>query len=105
LDSSSNGRKLKKAFMIGWRDGIIATYGNSAIPEATFAGALGLTLGGENTYQGKIIKKPLLGEQERSFDNSTIMESIRLMQDTAWLALGLCIIINLILFNWEIIIG
>jgi adenosylcobinamide-phosphate synthase len=89
-------QRTKKAFKIGWRDGIIASYGNSAIPIAAFAGALGLRLGGRNTYKGIIVKKPFLGEPGRSFDNGAIMESIRLMQDTEWMALMLCIMIHLI---------
>ncbi len=89
---------MSKAFQTGWKDGVAAKYGNSAIPEATFAGALGIQLGGENKYQECIIKKPRLGLPHKKLHSKIILESLRLMLISAWGMLVFCLTAHKITF-------
>jgi adenosylcobinamide-phosphate synthase len=82
--------RMKQAFFIGWKDGVKSGE-NSAIPEAVFAGALGVRLGGDNTYGGRLVRKPFLGRPERPLEYRVILESIRLMLITSWLTLAVCL--------------
>jgi len=85
--------RMKQAFFIGWKDGIKLGE-NSSIPEATFAGALDVRLGGHNSYGGKVVEKPFLGTFNRPLDNILILESIKLMLSVSWLTLLFCLIMN-----------
>lgn len=82
-------KNAKAALTVGWNDGVMSGE-NSAIPEAAFAGALEVRLGGENRYEGRIVKKPFLGIPVRALDEKIISESVRLMLMTAWIAVLLC---------------
>jgi adenosylcobinamide-phosphate synthase len=91
--------RMKQAFLIGWTDGIKSGE-NSSIPEATFAGALDIRLGGRNTYYGgKIVEKPFLGAFNRPLDNILILESVKLMLAASWLTLLACLTMNFGLRN------
>ncbi len=61
------------------RDGRKSPSPNAGIPEAGFAGALGIQLGGVNYYQGKRIFKPILGIEVKQRDEEHIIEAIHLM--------------------------
>ncbi len=82
----TNGR-VRESLFTGWQDGVGAPYGNSAVPEATFAGALGLQLGGPSTYQGRLVEKPLLGIAKKDFDREDLKQSIHLMMAASWVSL------------------
>ncbi len=82
--------KFKEAWHAGWKYGLQAAHGISAIPEATFAGAMGLQLGGRNSYQGRVEDRPLLGEGSRDFNPHHIHMSVNLMMATSWTTLFLC---------------
>ena len=73
-----NGR-IDEAAFVGWQDGMSAPNGNSAIPEAAFAGTLGLRLGGPSTYEGRLVERPFLGIRQKEFDREDLMKSIHLM--------------------------
>lgn len=81
-----NGR-MREALFTGWQDGMTAPYGNSAIPEATFAGALGVRLGGPSAYQGRLMEKPFLGFPQKDFDRGDLRKSLDLMRVTSWVSL------------------
>lgn len=83
-------KNAKAALTVGWSDGVVSGE-NSAIPEAAFAGALEVRLGGENRYEGRIVKKPFLGTPVCALDVQLIPESIRLMLVTAWITVVICI--------------
>jgi len=51
------------ALRIWWRDGEKHKSPNAGQPESAMAGALGVRLGGENTYAGERISAPLLGAE------------------------------------------
>ena len=86
--------RIRQAFLSGWKEGIKSGE-NSAIPEATFAGALGVQLGGCSMYYGgKLVEKPFLGKPGRPLHDSLIAESIKLMLAASWVTLGICLIIH-----------
>ncbi len=61
---------------------------NSGYPESAFAGALGVTLGGERSYGGVVYQAPLLGVKPGECTPLVIRQSIALMWMTAVLFLG-----------------
>jgi adenosylcobinamide-phosphate synthase len=60
---------------------------NSGLAEALAAGALGITLGGENSYGGRISKRPLLFAEGRSACARDIPQAAALMRLSAVLFL------------------
>ncbi len=66
------GCGFKNSLKIALRDGCKHESPNSGIPEAAIAGALGVQLGGPSTYQGGIVEKPFIGDNQ----NQLTMESV-----------------------------
>ena len=71
---------------------------NAGIPEAAFAGALGIRLGGPNFYEGHLVEKPYIGQAIRSIAIEDINAATSLMMVSAtvwllvcWVFLVLCI--------------
>ncbi|MDR2756352.1 MAG: adenosylcobinamide-phosphate synthase CbiB [Planctomycetaceae bacterium] len=86
---------LKQAFRIYWRDRYQHKSPNSAQTEAVCAGALGLSLGGDNYYNGKIVSKPAIGDDKVPPSPSHIIIVNRLMYLATILAVVLIILIEL----------
>lgn len=86
------GLSGKGAWRIMRRDGRNHSSPNSGIPEAAAAGALGVRLGGSNTYFGKPVEKPTIGDPLRTLDAASWRGAVRLMYGAevllvaAWLA-------------------
>ncbi len=76
-------RSLRTAFI----DGHKSESPNAGFPEAAFAGALGLQLGGSNTYDGKRTERPLIGRPLRPRSKEDIKQAIHLMYASSLLAL------------------
>lgn len=55
-------RRGKIAFKTALKDGEEHKSPNSGYPEASFAGALGVKLGGPNYYHGTLVQKPYIGK-------------------------------------------
>lgn len=68
-----------KSFCMALRDGRKHLSPNSGIPEAAFAGALEIQLGGANYYQGELVEKPYIGEPIRSIKRTDIKKAVELM--------------------------
>ncbi len=83
----------KAAFRIWKRDRKNHTSPNSAQSEAAVAGALGLCLGGDNYYFGKLVHKPTIGDETRLAEPEDIRRSNHLLYLTA--ALSLLIFVGL----------
>ena len=64
---------------------------NSAQTESVCAGALGIRLGGDSTYFGKLVHKPTIGDGRRKIDADDIALSNHLMYATTILCLLLCL--------------
>jgi adenosylcobinamide-phosphate synthase len=62
---------------------------NAGWSECAFAAALGVQLGGKNTYRGVVKTKPLLGEPHRDITPAIVLETVRLMQQCFLIFLGL----------------
>ncbi len=60
---------------------------NSGYPEAAFAGALGVQLGGENSYQGRRVRKALLGDAVHPLSLGIAQKAVKLMFVTSFAAL------------------
>lgn len=79
----------KHAFRIGWRDRYQHKSPNCGWSEATVAGALGVRLGGPNTYFGELVEKPWIGDERREINQQDIRLTIRLMFIASAIALVL----------------
>ena len=86
----------RQALRIGWRDRYQHKSPNCAWSEATVAGALGIQLGGPNTYFGQLIDKPWMGDFVRNIEAEDIRLTIRLMYLASLLALVVFTVICLI---------
>lgn len=63
---------------------------NAGQPEAAMAGALGVCLGGTNTYEGEVIESPRMGSAFRSPDTADARRALRLTAVAGALAAGFC---------------
>lgn len=70
---------------------------NAGWPEAAFAGALGLKLGGPRAYQGELVDLPAFGTGKANLGSSDIMLSLLLYRRTLDVLLGLSAFIALIM--------
>ena len=77
----------RQALRIGWRDRYQHSSPNCAWSEATVAGALGIRLGGPNTYFGERVEKPWMGDEQRGVAINDITRTIQLMMLASLLAL------------------
>ncbi|MEU9367414.1 cobalamin biosynthesis protein [Streptomyces avermitilis] len=61
---------------------------NAGPVEASFAGALGVRLGGTLSYGGRVEHRPVLNGGGRAVDSKDIERAVRLSRRVGWLALG-----------------
>lgn len=85
------GLRARGSWRIAWRDGRRSPSPNAGIPEAATAGALGIQLGGVNTYHGEVQERPRLGDALRPLEAADIGRAVELMYATTGVAL-LCLI-------------
>ncbi len=78
------------AFQSPWRvmlrDGRNHPSPNSGYPEAAMAGALGVRLGGQSAYGGRLSRKPFIGNGPPVLDKKDVEKSVRLMYCACLLA-------------------
>lgn len=88
---------------IAFRDGHKHPSPNSGIPEAAFAGALKIQLGGSCSYNGIESHKPLLGDSEEQLSIKKIKKTIQIVYIGSCLAIftgvSALIVINIFLRN------
>ena len=75
------------SWRIMFRDGRNHQSPNSGYPEAAMAGALGIRLGGQNSYFGTPSLKPFIGDATHVLDKKYIEKSVRLMYCASLFAL------------------
>lgn len=92
----------KHAWKIYKRDRRNHASPNSAHTEAVCAGALGIRLAGDNSYFGKIIRKPYIGDALRTVEFKDIVRVNHLLYITAGLCEGICLLCMGILQIWFI---
>lgn len=78
------------------RDGRKHSSPNSGISEAAMAGALGIKLGGDCFYQGRLCKKPFIGEAKKEISAQLINEAltISLLVSFVMLIIGIILLEN-----------
>jgi adenosylcobinamide-phosphate synthase len=81
-----------KVWQICCRDAPQDPSPNSGWSECAFAAALGVQLGGVNTYRGVVKHKPLLGDAIAPIKPETIKQALRLMQISTLLLLTIAAI-------------
>lgn len=91
-------KNWRSSFKIALRDRKKSPSINSGIPEAAFAGALGIKLGGNNYYNGIISIKPEIGNSIKPLCKKDIILAIRLTYISSFLFLFFCILIFLPIF-------
>ncbi len=76
---------------------------NSAQTESACAGALGVRLGGDASYFGKIVQKPYIGDALRKVEYEDIKRADHLLYVTAWLCeiLSLLLLAAVSFWLWE----
>lgn len=83
------GLNGKRAWTTMWQEGQNHLSPNAGIPEAVVAGALGVELGGPQSYQGRVLEKPTIGGACREIEPEDIIKSHKILFMTALLALVL----------------
>ncbi|MEV7064225.1 cobalamin biosynthesis protein [Streptomyces collinus] len=63
---------------------------NAGPVEASFAGALGVQLGGTLSYGGRVEHRPVLNTRGRAVGTRDVERAVRLSKRVTWLALGVC---------------
>jgi adenosylcobinamide-phosphate synthase len=79
------------AWRILWRDGHKHPSPNAGRPEAAMAGALGVRLGGLNTYGGRPAPKPYLGAEFEPPTPAAVRSATRLATTASLLGLALAL--------------
>ncbi len=87
---SGSARDVVATLTAARRYGPLTKSPNAGWAEASFAGALGLSLGGANSYGGVLRKGPILGDG-RPPEPSDIRRAVRLMHRTCLLVAGLAL--------------
>ncbi|MFJ2772952.1 cobalamin biosynthesis protein [Streptomyces sp. NPDC087300] len=64
---------------------------NAGPVEASFAGALGVRLGGTLSYAGRVEHRPVLNTEGRAVRVGDIERAVRLSRRVSWLALGVAV--------------
>ena len=82
------GERWQGAWSTALRDGRRHTSPNAGLPEAAFAGAIGVRLGGPNVYHGRRVEKPWIGGALPDADETAVPRAVRLMTVAAALGFG-----------------
>ncbi len=82
------------AWRVMRRDAIKHPSPNAGIAEAMMAGALSVQLGGTNYYGGKASHRPTLGDPYRFLNVEDIPATIKVVNLTAWLAVGMMAVVG-----------
>ena len=90
------GGTLKETYRIYQRDHANHASPNSGHPEAAFAGALNIELGGPSSYGGVILNKPYLNQGAPKAKATDIMKGVKLMELSVKVFLVLLFMITLI---------
>ena len=81
----------KRSLLILLRDRFAHASPNSGHSEAAVAGALGVQLGGPNSYFGTVVEKPAIGDATRPLEAQDILRANRLMLLSYALTLLVCL--------------
>ncbi|MEV0441142.1 cobalamin biosynthesis protein [Streptomyces spectabilis] len=82
------GGAPRQALRAWRRDARLHPSPNAGVAEASFAGALGVRLGGTLSYGGRVEERPVLNGEGRDVTVHDIERAVRLSRRVGWLALG-----------------
>lgn len=99
IGSSLGKYNIKRAVKITRRDRKNHKSPNAGYPESSVAGLLGIKLGGDNFYNGILIKKPTMGDEVEQLQLAHIDASVNIMYRTEILFLIIYILIVVIVKN------
>ena len=91
------GRDSRGAWRILKRDRLQHASPNGGHPEAAVAGALGIRLGGNSHYFGKVVEKPTMGDATRPLEPVDIRDANRLMYGATLLGCALLLVGRMLL--------
>lgn len=83
------GANFQKSFYIIVRNGRKHPSPNSGIPEAGFAGALDVQLGGPSTYNGEPCDKPFIGDAQDPLTTEKLRVAIKILYAASIMAVAL----------------
>lgn len=94
LMSFENGKNTLKT---GFSKGRLHESPNAGFPEAAFAGALSIKLGGPGIYHGKRVEKPFIGKEFKDPDTGKIKSACRVMRLASFFGIVLsCLILFIV---------
>ena len=93
---SSRDLSGKRAFFVFTRDRYNHKSPNSAQTESVCAGALGVRLGGDSSYFGKMVHKPYIGDDTRPIEKEDIKRAARLMFLTEYLWVAVLLVVGIL---------
>jgi adenosylcobinamide-phosphate synthase len=88
--------KGRSAFRTALKEGKNHTSPNAGYPEASFAGAIGVKLGGPNHYHGRLVPKPYIGTRFGDADKKHIKKACDLMVLSSFLLIALIFAVTLL---------
>lgn len=94
VSSFLHNKNTKNGVKVFFRDRQKHCSPNAGHPEATVAGALGITLGGASTYKGEVITKPILGDKLCEIQPHHILDVNKLMLTTSIIYLALLLLMR-----------
>ncbi len=89
-------KRAGSALKTGFKEGRYHKSPNAGFPEAAFAGALKVKLGGSNYYHGNLVKKPYIGKNFNDPGLSKIKQACELMLFSSFLATAISCVITLL---------
>ena len=89
----SGKKRGVRAFKTALFQGRLHKSPNSGYPEASFAGALGVKLGGPNRYHGTMVEKPFIGKGLKDPDQCMIARACELMVVASLVAVLIAVLI------------
>jgi adenosylcobinamide-phosphate synthase len=87
------------AYLVFRQDRLSHTSPNAGHPEAAFAGALGVQLGGESSYFGEKVEKQVIGDTRREIEGKDILRGNNLMLLGSALFLIVLLVLRFLLLN------
>ncbi len=78
-----------------WRDGNKLESPNAGFPIAALAGSLGILLGGDTSYHGRIKHKPTLGTNIYPINHTTLVQGLKIKTKIDFILLSFLLIVSL----------
>ncbi|MGL4874543.1 MAG: adenosylcobinamide-phosphate synthase CbiB [Clostridium sp.] len=88
------GYDYKNAYKIYKRDRYNHSSPNSAHPEASISGMLGIELGGDNYYFGKLVKKQTIGDKNKRLEIEDLYKVNKVLLIVSYLGLTIALLLR-----------